>query len=456
MFELLTALIVVVVAMAILHTYWHSRDVFHPVMFIGPMMVFLYAWMPSKLNETGGLDGFFQTDQLVSIQTMNLLGVVCFLVGCLSMGVNAQIAKTSSKAETGVSPSTLLAGGAILGAIGLAAWTLTIVHVGGFTAAFSTSYSGGWDDNGYIRDASLLMFPAFLLILASAFRGGFGFLKCSLIILFLTPWMVQAAFTARRGPTFMIAVLIAMGWYLNRQKRPSLIITFAAGGALGLLLLFLVSNRGSIHLGSDDELTTEVTGIVETADAGNEFVYGTGSVLSAAQRNSYYFGRRYLAQLIVRPIPSVIWPTKYEDFGLAELTHNAGTGEGFEETLGWQGAEGSAPGVVADLWMEFSWGYLPAIFLIGRLYGYAWNRALSDGGRWVPQFVILSALSIYLVMQTMEAVIFRLLILSIPMHLVWQVAEARAARAIGAMRGVSLSDALIKSQWATGGANVSH
>jgi hypothetical protein len=31
----------------------------------------------------------------------------------------------------------------------------------------------------------------------------------------------------------------------------------------------------------------------------------------------------------------------------------------------------------------------------------------------------MAALSIYLVMQTLEAVIFRLLILSIPLHLTW-------------------------------------
>ena len=52
--------------------------------------------------------------------------------------------------------------------------------------------------------------------------------------------------------------------------------------------------------------------------------------------------------------------------------------------------------------------------LLGWIYGFVWRRAAERGGPWSAQYVILSALSIYLVMQTMEAVIFRTLLLSIP------------------------------------------
>ena len=36
-------------------------------------------------------------------------------------------------------------------------WVITIVNVGGFRAAYGTSYSGGWDSNGYVRDGSILL-----------------------------------------------------------------------------------------------------------------------------------------------------------------------------------------------------------------------------------------------------------------------------------------------------------
>ena len=182
----------------------------------------------------------------------------------------------------------------------------------------------------------------------------------------------------------MIAAVLSLGRYMSRRKRPSLLLTCAAGLSLGFLMLFLVSNRQNIYLGSDRELTTDVTSIVERPDTGNEYIYGAGAILSAEQRNSFYWGWRYLAQVLIRPIPSSVWPTKYEDFGLPELRHNAGTGEGFVETLGWEGADGSAPGLIADLWTEFHWLNLPALFLLGLLYGYAWRRAQMEGGRGQP------------------------------------------------------------------------
>jgi hypothetical protein len=241
--------------------------------------------------------------------------------------------------------------------------------------------------------------------------------------LFMTPMAVQAVVTSRRGPTFMVAVFLAMGWFMNKKTRPSLALTAVSGASLGFLMLFLVTNRGSIYAGANQDLSVDVTEAVERPDSGNEFIYGTGSVLSTEQRHSYYWGRRYMAQIVARPIPRSIWPDKYEDIGVPELTHNGGTGEGFAETLGWEGADGSAPGIVADLWMEFWWLNLPALFFLGWVYATAWRKAILDGGCWTLQYVILAGLSVYFVMQTMEAVIFRLLLMSIPMWAAWKFAQ---------------------------------
>jgi hypothetical protein len=427
MFTVLIWGVLVVIVAGMVYAYAGSRDVFHPLMFIGPMMLVMYAWMPFKLDSIGGLDGFFQRDQLVFIQAINLCGVACFVLGCLSPGCRLPEIRLPAPSA---SPMVLVASGTIAGCVGLAAWIYSIINVGGVTAAFSQAYAGGYDDNGYIRDGSLLMFPAFLLLLAASRKRGFRILDSCLMVLFTVPWMIQGLFTARRGPTFMIAVFLTMGWYLNRQKRPSLVLTLSAGLVLGFLMLFLVANRGNIYLGSDRELSADVSSTIERPDTGNEYIYGAGSILSAESRESFYWGRRYLAEVIVRPIPHNIWPTKYEDFGLPELMHNAGTGEGIAETLGWQGADGSAPGVISDLWMEFRWLNMPVLFLLGRLYATTWQRAKLRGGPWIAQYVIAAALSVYFVMQTMEAVIFRTLILSIPVWLAWHFGDRpRAARA---------------------------
>jgi hypothetical protein len=215
-----------------------------------------------------------------------------------------------------------------------------------------------------------------------------------------------------------------MGWYMARRKRPPVVAMGGLGFALGWLVLFLVTNRGSIYIGSSFDVKTDVSGIVETADTGNEYIYGSGTIIAAMKRNHYFWMKRYLAEILVRPIPSAIWPTKYEDFGVPELLNNAGTGEGFGDALGWQGAVGSAPGIVADLWVEGAWLCIPLMALLGWAYGYVWRKAVIKGGPWASQYIILSALSIYLVMQTMEAVIFRTIELSIPLWLAWRWALA--------------------------------
>jgi hypothetical protein len=331
-------------------------------------------------------------------------------------------------------------GGLITGGLGLLCWLITIINVGGFVNAFSHSYSGGWDDSGYVRDGSLLLLVGVLLFIGVITVEGPRILNLLCVALFALPWLTSAVFMARRGPTFAIATVAVMSWYMFRRKRPPLVFMACSGVLLGWVVLFLVANRNNIYLGSDFDVKADVSEMVEKPDTGNEYIYGSGSLLSAEARGHYFWLRRYLAQILVRPIPSSIWPTKYEDFGVPELLTNAGTGEGFADALGWVGADGSAPGIVADLWVEAWWLCLAGMAALGWLYGYVWRKAICDGSpQWISQFVVLAALSIYLVMQTMEAVIFRTLLLSVPCWLVWKwvlQAEAKPANRYELTRAV--------------------
>lgn len=419
MFEALLWMTFGVCAFGIWYGYMRSKDVFHPVMFIGPVLAFLYAWMPLRLHRSEELSGYFDMDQLLFVQTINLLGVIAFFCGCLSVDADMRGVPPLSRTLPYQVVRRLVLGGTIVGCIGATAWLVSIINVGGLYNAFSQPYSGGWDDSGYVRDGSILLLASILLLL-----GGLAFRRpyvhhVALTVFFTLPWLIQAILTSRRGPTFALAITIAFGWYLNRNRRPAIVTVALGGVCIGYLILFLVTNRNSIYLGSDRELTTDVTEIVEKPHTGNEYIYGAGSILSAERRDEYFWGRRYLAQVLVRPIPTAIWPNKYADFGVPELLNNAGTGEGIADTMGWVGAVGSAPGIVADLWIEGSWFAIPMMAVFGWCYAFVWRKALLVGKAWVAQYAILGALALYLVMQTMEAVIFRCLLLSIPVWLVW-------------------------------------
>jgi hypothetical protein len=444
MFEILLFLGAGVAILGLLIAFDGSRDVFHPLIFICPLMLFIYFWMPWKLLSSGGLAQFFDSDQLVFVQKLNVFGIFAFIAACLCMGVRVKQRRVDGMPKLSQQACRrLLVGAAIAGGIGLLCWSITIVNVGGFVNAFSASYSGGWDDSGYVRDGSLLMLVGVLLSISSLSLGGPRVPSIGLITLFGLPWLAQALLTARRGPTFAIVIILIMGWYINREKRPPLFAVGGLGLCLGWLVLFLVTNRSNIYLGSSFEVKSDVSSIVDKPDTGNEFIYGTGTILSTERRDHYFWMRRYLAQILVRPIPSAIWPNKYEDFGVPELLHNAGTGEGFGDALGWVGAIGSAPGIIADLWVELWWLAVPAMAALGSLYGFVWKRAVTVGGAWSSQYVILSALSIYLIMQTMEAVIFRTLLLSIPCWLTWRWAlraSDESAAEVSTTRSMNLRD----------------
>jgi len=421
MFEVLLYAVVVLCAIGMACALDGSRDIFHPLVFILPMLGFLYFWMPYQLLSQNGLEKYFDEHQLNFVQLVNLLGILAFILGCLFAGL--RLRRPAAPRMPPLSQFALrrmLVGSGIIGLIGLGCWGTTIINVGGFVNAYSKSYSGGWDDSGYVRDGSLLLLVGVLLAITVLSSGGPRLQSVLLIGLFSFPWLSQALLMARRGPTFAFVVIVLMGWFTTTRKRPPVFAAGSVAVALGWLVLFLVTNRGSIYLGSSFDVKTDVTGIVDTAETGNEYIYGSGSILAAIRRDHYFWMKRYISQVLVRPIPTAVWPTKYEDFGVPEMLNNAGTGEGFADALGWVGAPGSAPGIIADLWVEVWWFAVLLMALLGYGYGFVWKKAVLQGGPWANQYVLIAALSIYLVMQTMEAVIFRVLLLSIPCWITWR------------------------------------
>src|ERR1700712_2480175 len=117
-----------------------SRDIFHPLVFIGPMMMFLYGWMPWRLYLSGGLARFFDSQQLLFIATLNLLGVLAFVGCCLAVGVRSVPRNNIHMQWSPEVCRRLLVGGAVAGSIGLLCWGTTIVNVGGFGNAYISSH----------------------------------------------------------------------------------------------------------------------------------------------------------------------------------------------------------------------------------------------------------------------------------------------------------------------------
>jgi len=428
-FLLATTAIALAIGIAIFTAAATSRDSLHPAMVLGPMLLFLYVVMPLYLYVNDGFFGYLTEAQVSFAQRVNLVGVLGLLAGVMAGARGG--AYVPGPKGWGVDPSRLSRVAIVLGILGMIGFAWGIVEVGGFEAAYGVSYGGGWSESGYVRELFLLTIPAILILLASGKVKGPGATRYWLA-LFTLPLLLHGALGARRGPLFVVLVTVIAGRYLVRNQRPRAWLVFTGGALLGVLLLLVVANRDKIYIGSDFNLKMSPTTYMETG-GGNEFIYGAGTVVAVNERNLFTWGGRYATVLFVRPVPRAFWPDKYQvagDFFGINVETNLGVDvEAIEDVLGWKGAIGAAPGIVGDLWFEFSWGMCIALFGIGFLYGRVWRRCVTTGGVSVMTYGALLCLSLYLVMQTLEAMAFRFLLMAVPTWLAW-----RWARRIPAAR----------------------
>jgi hypothetical protein len=399
--------------------YVRYGDVFHPVMVMAPMCAFLYVYMPWKLISNEDLLNFVSEDQATFYQFLIVLVVGLFLGGML---VGSKPNPSDAQRQRVVSDRDKVRLGAyFFGGIGFACWAYTIHYVGGFSKAFGVAYAGGWSPIGYVNDAAYLTVMALVLLMSREAYNPKSKLWLLAVAACALPWLSLCLLGARRGPTFMLTVCMGMSWFIARGKRPSLFTMIGCGALLGMFMLWLVTNRDHICLQCDLQFTTDMSKATATVDAGNEYIFGTGCVAATQATGRYWWGKRYLAQVTVRPIPIQLWPTKYEDTGLSALTQNAGVAiMDLASILGWATVPGAAGTMVADLWVEFSWLCLPVAFGAGWGMGRVWRLGVTFRGFWMTEYIIFCVLSIYLITQSGEAVIARSLILSLPAITVWR------------------------------------
>jgi hypothetical protein len=446
-FEFLAYLTGLAVLALIALAWVMHRDPFHPVLYLGPMLVFLYAFLPLYLSFTQReeLLGLLAEGDLVYVQVLNGLGAVSLCLGVLLGGAPAGGNRRSIPWLPAPAFGRRLAGAAIcLGLIGLAAYAYMLANVGGLAGAYGRAYGGVWADSGHVRDLQYLTIAGLVLLLAARTGRGLSPVDSGWVLLFAAPWLVHGLLGARRGPTFMILVALGAGWYFMRARRPRLTTAALGGLGLGLLLLFLVAHRNQIYLGSAFDFGEESSTIAFEADPGNEFIYGAAAILHADAVGEYWWGRRYLTVLFVRPVPRMIWPSKYDDAAAAlggpSIATNLGVGtEALRETVGWTGATGAAPGIVADMWIEFWWASFLVIAGIGWCYGRAWSRAVTRGGLSVLIYCLMFSLSAFLIMQTLEAFLYRLLLLAVPGLLAWRYATLGTPLGIFERAGQAIS-----------------
>jgi len=429
-----TLLIALILALTTVVALIHHRDTFHPALLIVPMLAFFYCYWPAMLEATGGFYGYLWDEHVARAQWIHLAGVLGICAGLVIGSAGAVRSTASPLAYSGYfDRKTLLWASIIFGMLGLWSFSYQIVNVGGFSQAYGRAYGGGYIESGYVREITVLALPALLLLTLGRRSGPMTLRELGLMLACASPFLIHGLLGGRRGPTFVGLVGPVMVFYMSRNKRPRLATVLAGGLLLGVLMLALVSNRSRIYWGADMDLDASPTDYLRPG-AGNDFIYAAGLAVVMDETQDFAWGTNYLTMLFVRPIPRAIWPTKYEDaarfFDRPNMEQNLGVDiQAFRYILGWDAAVGAAPGVIGDMFREFSWGMPLAMLTLGWFYGYAWRRGIGSQGAWLPVYCLLTSLSLYLIMQSLEAMLYRFLLAVPPMVLALRLARRTAVHA---------------------------
>jgi oligosaccharide repeat unit polymerase len=437
MAELLLLLIGLCVLACMGLAYAQARDPLHPLMYLGPMMLYVYVVRPGLLIGSGEVQRFLTPGQIDFALLLFGAGIALFCCGVLAGG-----GKARGRVRFVVTPAMrprLVGLGVLFGVLSWTSYSLCLYKGGGPFALYSHSKAfistglGGWVD----ELVNLSIPAAALLVLAWNGERRYRHYVAWAIV-FAAPLLIHGVLGARRGPTFMILSAMLVAWYVRAKRRIPLWQVMTCFGLVCALVMFLVAHRRDIHLGADVNFSmakfwervvpSEVTIADDTV-----FMYGFVNGVQGAGK--HYWGLRYAATYLVRPIPRQIWPTKYADLGLGWMTGRSDfagiSDQQWEQSLGWVPQHGSAVGFVGDLFLEFSWLGLPGCFLLGLFYGGLWARATRRGGVWTLVFILAAALSIYVPTQSVSAVFHRFLFMSVPAAFLWTMWIARDSRRRG-------------------------
>lgn len=400
------------------------RDPAHPLVLTLPQFAFLYGVVPLILIGESERDFLFYAGgwgTVFAFQFVALLLVLGFVAGVFYGGRGPR-----PKGAGGwwyadpVGHRWLYQIAILFSGLSILSWVFQIDQVGGFFAAYGVGYGAGWSDSGYIREIQYLGVLSILLVYLYRSGRGMRLRDWTLILVSAAPTVVQGLLGARRGPTFIIAIVVFFGFYYFRNKKLNVALFFVIIIVLSWLLMFLVVNRNDIYLGSEkiDSRDLRSYFLIWTS---NEYLLGSAVYRYGLEVGSYN-GLRQVGWLFARLVPTQLWPTVYEDtanmLGISvNFFENGGVSrEGIARITGWYPDYGSAEGYVGSLWLEFGLFSFFASTAIGLAFGVMWRRAAWCLVSRVSYFLAL-CLSIYLVMQGLDPWLYRFLVLAAPLWL---------------------------------------
>ncbi|MFN6163147.1 MAG: O-antigen polymerase [Planctomycetota bacterium] len=413
--------------------YNRTGDPLHPAVILAPLFFLGMVLEPAQRLLHPELVNFFPEYRgLAFAMAVQYVGLVFFFLGALSI---APRVKTQGGASSLIDISS---DARKREKIRLVAWSLALFSLfgywygiymnGGFLKSYSISKGGGLSTvTGYLGEAQNLGVAAVVFYAISLQRSRLTVTSVIAALLMISPTVLQATFGGRRGPMFIAGATLFVSYFIAIGRVPKLRQIAMMLVILLSAMVFVGSQRGNLYFGSGKGLNLEsfweslAGSKIATAD---NFVVSSGAVLAIYELDEFHWGRRFITTFGIRPIPRVIWPTKYDDvsrfmygksFSEIQNSHYA-----WVNVLGWRPTNGYAINAIVDLYWEFGWLYVLALWLFGRGISMVWHRFRTLGGYWFVGYFLIAALAIYLPTQSFSAFAHRFLYLSVMSFVFWR------------------------------------
>lgn len=430
--EFLIIVTAFVILLAMYCAFHVTRDPLHPMIFLAPMLFYMFVMRPVVLMHAGVLERMFTPPQILFVLTIKLLTNIFFCAGCL-WGVWHFRGAPRLPAGGGLSAGGrqwAFVLGCFFGFVSLAAYLIMLFRAGGPMVAYSVPYAGaGWAPSGYILEAPQFSLPALVLLAISRQGRILRIQDLALILLFGSPWLIQGLLGARRGALFFSAITLWMAWHVYTNRRPSLWKTLTGVTILGLLALAVVTYRKEIYIGSKLQIDPHqyIEAVLNPVDAGagDDFIDSSGILLTSSTYGRHNWGLRCLATYFVRPIPRQLWPNKYVDIGMgwmdSPIDRFGYTDVEWENAAGFNPIYGMSLGLDGSFFLDFSWFGLIGCWLAGFFFAYVWRKERQHQGVWQILSVACLAFSVFAPAQDFYTFLYRWLFVCLPACVAWAI-----------------------------------
>lgn len=414
--------------------YMRTRDPLHPAVFLAPLLFVGYCGWPLLLNRDGGIPALLGPESSEFVAQIYLLSTMSLYAGlalqsshpACRAGVRWSIQSLLDKDNAAFQRKRIFVLSIILGAIASLAYWYAVYVSGGFSLVYS-GYKGQYSSGvNYINEAPLLAYPAAILYALANSGRRVRATDLVFVLLLLSPNILHALFGVRRGPLFISLVVMFLSVIIIRGHIPKL-------GRVMVGVVLVLSAVVVLWTVRKDAFTEEGASISQQSLAArlmpsterlweNDYIAGVSAVIVAREVGEYFWGYRYIVELLVRPIPREIWPTKYEDVG---AIWNLGAEGGYTQfdqivVLGFELPAGSALGLFADLYLELSWAGAAIAFAFGCFLRWLWVKHRTRGQFWSLLLLLALGLGIYLPTQSFSAWFHRFLFMAGFSILLWK------------------------------------